>query len=67
MVLGMISEKTRMRIVVMAETKDLDSVLKNLSQKRKKSNFVKKDETPMIVKLHQMDKKNNKSKGRKKK
>ena len=50
----------------MAETKDLDSVLKNLSQKRKKSNFVKKDETPMIVKLHQMDKKN-KSKGKKKK
>ena len=46
---------------------DVENILKNLSQKRKKSNLVKKDETPMIVKLHQMDKKNNKSKGRKKK
>ena len=46
---------------------DVENILKNLSQKRKKGNFVKKDETPMIVKLHQMDKKNNKSKGRKKK
>ena len=49
----------------MAETKDLNSVLKNLSQKRKKSNFVKKDETPMISKVHQINKKNNKSKGKK--
>lgn len=47
---------------------DVENILKNLSQKRKKGNFVKKDETPMIVKLHhQMDKKNNKSKGKKRK
>jgi hypothetical protein len=45
---------------------DVENILKNLSQKRKKSNFVKKDETPVIVKLNQM-KKNNKSKGKKKK
>lgn len=50
----------------MAETKDLNSVLKNLSQKRKNGNLVKKDETPMIVKLHQMDKKNNKTRRKKK-
>ena len=48
---------------------DVENILKNLSQqrKKKKESMFKKDETPMIVKLHQMDKKNNKSKGRKKK
>ena len=47
---------------------DVENILKNLSQQRKnkKESMFKKDETPMIVKLHQMEK-NNKSKGRKKK
>lgn len=44
---------------------DLNSVLKQLSEKRKKNNYhvEKKDETPMIVKVNKMKPK----KGRKKK
>lgn len=42
---------------------DLNSILKQMSQKRKNRN--RKDETPMIVKLNQMDKKNKKGKKKK--
>lgn len=42
---------------------EISSILKQMSQKRKNRN--RKDETPMIVKLNQMDKKNKKGKKKK--